>query len=265
MNPLIRVPELKERLEEVKLFDIRWSLADPNYGLAAYRDRHIPGAVFVDLDTDLSGPPGPGRHPLPEIGDFAATLGRLGLSPGDEVVVYDDAGGTIAARMWWMLRSVGHSHSRVLDGGIAAWVDADGPLETGERVPAMVDYPAPPGFRGVVTAEQLDGRTVIDARAPERYRGEVEPIDPKAGHIPGAINRPTSVNLDPEGKMKPAESLRDIYEGLEDAVVSCGSGVTACHDALAMVVAGLDAPDVYIGSFSEWSSLDLPVASGPEP
>lgn len=264
MNPLIRVPELIERLEEVRLFDIRWSLTDPEYGLDAYRNGHIPGAVFVDLDTDLSGPTGPGRHPLPAIEEFASTLGRLGVSPGDEVAVYDDAAGTIAARMWWMLRSIGHSQSRVLDGGIAAWVEAGGRLETGERAPDPVDYPEPPGFTGVITASQLEGRTVIDARAPERYRGEMEPVDPKAGHIPGAVNRPASGNVGPGGTMKSPDSLRVIYEGLEGAVVSCGSGVTACHDALAMVVAGLDAPDVYIGSFSEWSHLDLPVATGPE-
>ncbi|MDX1468359.1 MAG: sulfurtransferase [Acidimicrobiia bacterium] len=265
MNPLIRVPELAGRLDELKLFDVRWSLTEPGHGLAAYRDGHIPGAVFVDLDHDLSAPTGAGRHPLPDVGAFAGTLGRLGVSPDDEVVVYDDVGGTIAARMWWMLRAIGHGASRVLDGGLSSWVQAGEPLESGERIPSPVDYPTPNRFAGVVTVDQLEGRTVIDARAPERYRGEVEPVDPKAGHIPGAINRPTSDNLAPAGTMKEPVILRKIYEGLEDAVVSCGSGVTACHDALSMMVAGYEMPDLYIGSFSEWSRLDLPVATGPEP
>ena len=265
MNPLIRVPELAQRLAEVKLLDIRWALTDPAHGRAAYREGHIPGAVFVDLDSDLSAPTGAGRHPLPDAETFAGTLGRLGVSPDDEVVAYDDASGTIAARMWWMLRSIGHSAARVLDGGISSWSRAGKPLETGDRVPSEAHYPAPSGFSGVVTITQLEGRTIIDARAPERYRGEVEPVDPKAGHIPGAINRPASENLLTDGSMKSPDALREIYEGLDIPVVSCGSGVTACHDALAMVAAGLELPDVYIGSFSEWSRLDLPVATGPEP
>jgi thiosulfate/3-mercaptopyruvate sulfurtransferase len=262
-HPLITPEELAERLDQVRLVDIRWSLTDPAHGVSAYREGHIPGAVFADLDRDLSGPPGPGRHPLPDVATFAATLGRLGITPEDEVVSYDDAGGTVAARLWWMLLAIGHRRSRLLDGGYRAWVESGHPVEIGDRVPAGSGYPVPDGFTGTIDRGQLDGGTLIDARAPERYRGDVEPVDPKAGHIPGAINRPAAGNLGPDGRFRASDELASIYGGLGDrVVVSCGSGVNGCHDAAAMVVAGLPMPLLYVGSFSEWSNLDLPVETG---
>lgn len=267
MGPLITVEELAASRARFHLCDLRWDLTDPRKGRATYEAGHIPGAVFVDLDADLAGPPGvAGRHPLPDPAEFAATLGRLGIDPDSHVVAYDDVSGRIAARLWWMLRSIGHDRVQVVDGGYKAWITAGHDIGVGTVTPEPAHYPVPPGFSGVVTHDQLDGRTVIDARAPERYRGEVEPVDPKAGHIPGAVNLPTSENLSEDGRFRDVSALREIYADLTSTpVVSCGSGVTACHDALAMVAAGLEMPDVYVGSFSEWSRRDLPVATGPNP
>lgn len=265
MHPLIDPEAVMERLDRVRLCDIRWSLTDPSSGRAAYESGHIPGAVFVDLDRDLSALPGiDGRHPLPTPEAFGSTLGRLGISPEDTVVVYDDRSGAIAARMWWMLRSIGHSLVAVLDGGYDSWVEAGHPVETGWNVPKPATYPPSDGFSGVAILEGLAGRTIVDARSPERYRGESEPVDPKAGHIPGAINLPTAGNLSSDGRFLDAGELHRRYASVaSDPVMSCGSGVTACHDALAMVVAGYEMPDVYVGSFSEWSRRDLPVETGP--
>jgi thiosulfate/3-mercaptopyruvate sulfurtransferase len=265
-SPLITAPELSDDLEHYTVFDVRWMLADPAHGARAYADGHIPGAVFVDLDRDLAAPPGEGRHPLPSPSDFTGTLGKLGLSRDDAVVVYDDAGGAVAARMWWMLRSIGHAGEvRVLDGGIQEWTDAGQSLDTRLVVPKPTDYPSVAEFQGVVRHDDLVGRALADVRAPERYRGEFEPIDPKAGHIPGAVNYPLTENLD-DGRFRTAEELADRYRHFpHDGVVSCGSGVNACHAALALVVAGRPMPDVYVGSFSDWSRRDLPVATGPEP
>lgn len=266
MRPLIAVDELASSLDSIHICDIRWDLTDPDKGRATYQEGHIPGAVFVDLDRDLSAPPGDaGRHPLPDPADFAATLGELGIRPSSHVVVYDDVAGRIAARMWWMLRSIGHDEVQVLDGGYQAWVEAGLDVDSGTVFPTPTDYPAPDGFTGTVGHDQLEGRTVIDARSAERYRGDLEPVDPKAGHIPGAINVPTSENVDGEGHFHDATTLTGIYEAHESPVMSCGSGVTACHNALAMVVAGREMPDVYVGSFSEWSRLDFPVTTGAEP
>lgn len=245
------------------LCDIRWSLADPTHGVSAYEEGHISGAVFVDLDRDLSGDPGPGRHPLPDPEVFSATLGRLGIAPHREVVVYDDAEGMIAARMWWMLRAIGHRRVRLLDGGYRAWVGEGRPVESGTNHPVPVAYPGPISFSFVATRDDLGERTLIDLRSAARYLGLEEPVDPKAGHIPGAINLPAEGNLAPDGRfLTPAALARRYREIGSDAVVYCGSGVTACHGALAMVLAGRDMPDVYVGSFSEWSRLDLPVATG---
>jgi thiosulfate/3-mercaptopyruvate sulfurtransferase len=222
--------------------------------------------VFVDLDSDLAGPPGEGRHPLPPADEFARTLGGLGLDPDDDVVAYDDAGGAVAARLWWMLESIGHrGEVRVLDGGIQAWTGAGLPLSTVHVVPARSEYSSFSGFTGVVAHDELVGRVVADVRAQERYRGEIEPIDPKAGHIPGAVNYPLTDNLS-DGHFKTETDLAERYQDFpEDGVVSCGSGVNACHAALALVVAGRPMPDVYIGSFSDWSRRDLPVATGSQP
>ena len=267
MYPLIDPDELAGRLEDVRTFDLRWSLTDPHHGRQAYEDGHIPGAVFVDLDADLSTPPGlSGRHPLPSPDAFGKTLGRLGITPKAEVVAYDDMSGAIAARLWWMLRSIGHRASRVLDGGFQAWTRAGHPVETRWNEPEPSDYPIPRSFRGVIDVREVRDHVMVDARAPERYTGATEPVDPKAGHIPGAVNIPYSGNLDPEGRFLPpdrlAERFRDVADG---AAMSCGSGVTACHNALAMVVAGRQLPRVYVGSFSEWSRRDMPVKTGSQP
>lgn len=266
MHPLITADELAVRLGEVSVFDIRWALTDPSHGRNTYRSGHVPGAVFVDLDTDLSAPPGPGRHPLPSIEEWETTLGHLGVTEDAEVVVYDDARGGVAARMWWMLRSIGHESTRLLDRGYQTWVEAGHEIETGENAPTPTLYRARRGFTGVVSLDELTGREVIDVRAPERYRGDVEPVDPKAGHIPGALNIPLTSNLTAEGYFADQTVLNDLYSDVgEEPVLSCGSGVNACHTALAMTLAGRPLPDIYVGSFSEWSSLDLPVNTGDRP
>jgi thiosulfate/3-mercaptopyruvate sulfurtransferase len=265
MHPLISCDELAHRLDQVKVFDIRWALTDPKHGRDTYLTGHVPGAHFVDLDHDLSAPPGQGRHPLPEPNTWAATLGRLGVEPDNEVVVYDDMGGAVAARMWWMLRAIGHESARLLDGGFEKWLADGRPVEEGEALPTPTIYPHPRGFEGVVEREGLGGRRLVDVRAPERYRGDTEPVDPKAGHIPGAVNMPISRNLKPDGTFRDPSALARLYEEISDPVLSCGSGVNACHTALALVIAGHDMPDIYVGSFSEWSGLDLPVATGDRP
>ncbi|MEX1038049.1 MAG: sulfurtransferase [Acidimicrobiia bacterium] len=261
---LIDVRSLSANLTRTRVFDIRWKLNEPGYGRATYLQGHIPGAVFVDLDGDLSAPPGPGRHPLPDPETFAATLGRLGLSPEDEVVVYDNTSGMIAARMWWMLRSIGHHRVRLLDGGFESWTNKGLPVETERVSPAATDYPVPDGFSGVVGIEDLDGRTLVDVRAAERYEGKTEPIDPAPGHIPGAINIPATGALE-AGHFRPPSQLADIYGDLDSPVLSCGSGVVACHTALAISESGRPVPDVYIGSYSEWSRSGRPVSTGPDP
>lgn len=253
--------------DRVRICDLRWDLTDRGKGRATYEEGHIPGAVFVDLDSDLASAPGEnGRHPLPDPDDFAATLGSLGITPDSHVVAYDDVAGRIAARLWWMLLSIGHDRVQLLDGGYQAWVDAGQVIAKGGVTPEPADYPGPIEFSGVVGPGDLDGMTLVDARAGSRYRGELEPVDPRPGHIPGAINIPTDANLDGSGRFLDARSLASVYAELPDPVaVSCGSGVTACHDALAMVIAGREMPAVYVGSYSEWSRLDLPVHTGSEP
>jgi thiosulfate/3-mercaptopyruvate sulfurtransferase len=264
-GPLLSAAQLAERLASTSVFDLRWSLTDPNHGVEAYRAGHIPGAVFVDLDRDLSAKEGQGRHPLPSVEDFVETLGRLGVSREDDVVVYDDVSGAVAARMWWMLESIGHERARVLDGGFAAWVEMGLPVEAGTTTPEPKTYPRATGFTGVVHFDELEGRALADVRAAERYRGEVEPVDPKAGHIPGAVNYPFAENLE-GGLFRSGEALARRYRELpQDGVVYCGSGVNACHTALALIVAGRPMPDVYVGSFSDWSQRDLPVNTGPHP
>lgn len=267
IHPLATVDDLTAMIGQCVVCDIRWDLTDREKGRATYEQGHIPGAVFVDLDADLAAPPGArGRHPLPDPDDFAATLGSLGISPESHVVVYDDAGGRVAARLWWMLRSIGHEKIQLLDGGYQAWLDAGHAIQTGPVTPEPADYPGPVRFTGVVGADELEDKTVIDARADARYRGEVEPVDPEPGHIPGALNIPTDANLDETGRFRDARDLASEYSRLAgDVVVSCGSGVNACHDALAMVIAGLPMPLVYVGSYSEWTRNDRPVNVGPEP
>jgi thiosulfate/3-mercaptopyruvate sulfurtransferase len=250
--------------------DVRWWLADPGKGRRDYAEAHLPGAIFVDVDTDLVAAEGPGRHPLPDPRDFAARMAALGFDDSSDIVAYDDAGGTIAARLWWMFDVLGHRRVRVLDGGIQGWIAAGGPVT--DVVPAW-----PPGrltlgdeWARTIDREALASRlgrlAVIDARAPERYRGEVEPIDPIAGHIPTATSRPTGGNLTADGRFLSADELRRRFAPLGDEVVTaCGSGITACHNALAMRVAGLPDPLLYPGSYSDWSSAGMPVATGDEP
>lgn len=277
MNPLIGVDELAELLgaPATAVCDVRWYLGDPGRGRREYDEGHVPGAVFVDLAADLADPPDPsgrgGRHPLPTPSRFATTLGRLGISPDHLVVAYDAAGGAVAARLWWMLRSIGHDRVRVLDGGFAAWVEAGHAVSTDVAAPDPVtrDHPAPDAWRGTVDADAVArsveaGTTVIDARAAERYRGDHEPIDPRAGHVPGAVNLPHLDTLGADGRHRPVAELRERFSGLGPTpVVYCGSGVTACHDLLAMEVAGVTDGRLYPGSWSDWSAdPDRPVATG---
>lgn len=264
-EPLIDVDTLARHGKQMKVYDVRWKLGAPDQGRRDYLAAHIPGAVFVDLDEDLSSTPGEnGRHPLPTPERFVETLGRLGLGANDHALVYDDSAGTVAARMWWMLRSIGHSNVSVLDGGFQAWIESGGELEAGDQTPVPTTYPGPATFQGTVMIDELAGRNVIDVRAPERFNGEHEPVDPRPGHIPGAKNFPVTMALR-DGRFVDAGLLRETYQPIEEPVVSCGSGVNACHTALAMVAAGLEMPDVYIGSFSEWSRSGRPVALGPDP
>lgn len=261
---LIAANELETRLDRVRVCDVRWYLGEPERGRREYHEGHLPGAVFVDLESRLSGRDGPGRHPLPSPSDFAATLGALGIGPETEVVAYDSAGGAYAARLWWMLRSIGHSRVAVLDGGIHAWQAAGGGLR--REIPEIVEavYPTPTEWTGVVDRHTVatTSRTVIDARVGERYRGEVEPIDPRAGHIPGAINLVYTDNLASDGRFVGREALAGRFAGVgEGPIVYCGSGITACHDLLAMELAGITDALLYEGSWSDWSSHpDLPIS-----
>ncbi len=276
---LLSVDQLASRsgAPGVRPADVRWYLTRPGAGRAAYEAGHIPGAVFVDLEDDLSDPAGfgaPGRHPLPSPADFRSRLERLGIGTYDFIVAYDDAGGVNAARLWWMLDNLGHRGGvAVLDGGIGAWRSAGLPLST-EAVrlpPGHLQLAAE--WHEVISRSQLTQRlgqvNLLDARSAERYRGDFEPIDPLAGHIPTATSAPTARNLADDGRLLAPEELRRRYGELvapdRPVVVACGSGTTACHNALAMRLAGLPDPILYVGSFSDWSRSRMPVATGPEP
>nr|WP_103937468.1 sulfurtransferase [Thermomonospora echinospora] len=262
---------LLRRPEPPVVLDVRWRLAGPP-GVEDYRRGHLPGAVFVDLDRDLAAPPGPaGRHPLPAAAGFEAAMRAAGVSVGRPVVVYDEADSTAAARAWWTLRYFGHPQVHVLDGGYRAWVEAGRPVTTDKPEPVPGDFTARPGGLPVLDAEGAaalaKGGVLLDARAPERYRGEVEPIDPVAGHIPGAVSAPTSGNVGPDGRFLPPERLRERFAGLGAADAAevgayCGSGVTAAHEVLALDVAGIRAA-LYVGSWSNWvADPARPVATG---
>ena len=262
------VAELSTGHGDTVLCDVRWYL-DGRSGLEAYEAGHLPGAVFVDLDEHLTAEPGPGvgRHPLPVAEAFAGSMGELGIGPDDTVVAYDDAGGMSAGRLVWMLRVLGQA-AALLDGGIGAW---SGQLETRTPQRTPVDVPVRPWpDRAFVdigdVAAGATGRVLLDARAPERYRGEVEPMDPRAGHVPGAVNAPFAANLVDGRFLLPAD-LSDHYRalGVEDAtdvVAYCGSGVSACHDLLAMEHAGMGRGRLYVGSWSQWSASNHPIATG---
>ncbi|MEV8632227.1 sulfurtransferase [Streptosporangium sp. NPDC051023] len=270
MSPLITPSELSG-LAEATILDVRWKLGGPP-GIEAYREGHVPGAVFCDLNTDLAASPGAqGRHPLPAADRFQDAMRRLGVSGSRTVVVYDEADSTAAARAWWTLRHFGHPDVRVLDGGLRAWVSEGLPVAGGEQETAPGDFVARPGGMPVLDAEQAlelaaDG-VLLDARAAERYRGEVEPVDPVAGHIPGAVSAPTGENVDSVGRFHLPDFLRERFNTL-GAVPGvrvgayCGSGVTAAHEVLALEVAGIQGA-LYVGSWSNWvADPARPVATG---
>jgi len=258
------------------IVDASFDLADTEAGRRAWSAGHVPGSVYLHLDQDLSGRKTGlnGRHPLPEREAFAATLGRIGVTPETTVIALDAQGGAYAARLWWMLRWMGHGPAAVLDGGVGAWTRAGGALVTDVAVPpAAPPYPSrTPLVRSVdapTLARELGRLRVLDARSPERFRGETEPIDPIAGRIPGAIHRFHRENLQRDGTFKPAAALNEEFRGLIGAgdarqvVHQCGSGVTACHNLLAMEHAGLTGSFLYPGSWSEWSSdPERPIARG---
>ncbi|MFB8773199.1 sulfurtransferase [Streptomyces broussonetiae] len=282
MNAIISASELASDLaggNPPVLLDVRWQLTlakaagEPAFdGRAEYAAGHLPGAVYVDLDRELASAPGPaGRHPLPDLAEFGAAMRRAGVTAGRPVVVYDGGQGWAAARAWWLLSWTGHPDVRVLDGGLAAW---QGELSTHEPTPSEGDFQPVPARTGLLDADGAAALArsglLLDARAAERYRGDVEPIDRIGGHIPGAVSAPTQENVGPDGRFLPVAQLRDRFEALGAADgtavgVYCGSGVSAAHEALALAVAGIPA-ELYVGSWSEWSSdPSRPVAVGPGP
>lgn len=269
-GPLIGVAELAERLADVTVLDVRYRMGGPG-GPEEFAAGHVPGASYVDLGSALAGTPGPrGRHPLPEEGDFVAAMRAAGVSDERPVVVYDDWSGHAAARCWWLLRHHGHRDVRVLDGAWPAWQEAGLPVERGEgtpREPGDFTAAAEPAMPAVDVATVGGVEVLLDARAPERYRGEVEPVDPVAGHVPGARNVPSAHNLDALGRFRGAEELAATYAAVgavpgADVAVYCGSGVTAAHDVLALELAGVRAA-LYPGSWSEWvADPSRPVETG---
>ena len=293
-RPLVTASWLRERITEptLRVVDCRYKLGEPGAGERLYLDGHIPGASYLDVDRDLAGPPGErGRHPLPETGAFEAAARRAGIGEERLVVAYDEAAEGGAARLWWLLRHFGHDQVTVLDGGLRGWRDEDGRLHTGPEEIEPGDFRAKNPGSATATAEELaagaagasapggggasapggggvggSSPILLDARVPERYRGEVEPIDRVAGHIPGARNLPF-MELAPDGRFLPPDELRARFEQVgvhsgDDAVAYCGSGLTACVVALAAEVAGIGATRLYPGSWSEWSRRGLPVATG---
>jgi len=281
---LISVDNLAARLAapdvRTLVFDVRFDLADPSMGASAYAAGHIPGAQYLHIDDDLSGPKtgSNGRHPLPERNTLAKKLAQRGLHPGVQAVAYDAHGGMYAARLWWLLRWLGHAEVALLDGGLPAWQAAGQPVTTeAPRVtPGEFKAGAPLAVtldvQGIAHNLQTRDCQLIDARAPDRYRGENETLDPVGGHIPGARNRFFKDNLEADGRFKPAHTLRDEFHTVlgdtpaERTVLYCGSGVTACHNALAMEIAGLHGAALYGGSWSEWcADPGRAVATGDEP
>lgn len=272
---LIRPAELQALASPPTIIiDCRFSLADTEEGRRAYQSGHIPGAQYAHLDEDLSGPIVPGqtgRHPLPSVEEAATLFGSWGIEAGVQVVVYDDKKGAIASRLWWMLRWLGHDQVAVLEGGWSAWLAAGGAVSTEITDPAATVFVPQERSHWIIDAGQVDQirqdehHQVIDSRAAARYRGEVEPIDPVAGHIPGARNLPFPDNWQPDGHLKPAAELRERFAGLSAAttVFYCGSGVTACHNLLAFAHAGLGDARLYPGSWSEWiTDQNREVATG---
>ena len=276
---LIEAEALAPRLRspQLRVFDCRFDLAQPHYGMEGYLEGHLPGASYADLNQDLSAPPTPssGRHPLPEPEAFAARLRTWGVDADSQVVAYDDGNGMYAARLWWMLRWLGHDNVAVLNGGLRRWRQLGLPLVGEVPCPAPGDFRARVRTRMAATIEEVaaiatdSSARLLDARGPERYRGETEPIDRVAGHVPGARNQPYDRSLGPDDRLLPAAELRGLLvAGLagiaaDRTVVMCGSGVSACHLLLAMEHAGLGGARLYPGSWSQWSSDPArPVATG---
>jgi thiosulfate/3-mercaptopyruvate sulfurtransferase len=281
MSLLVTVDWLHEHISNpnLRIIDVRWYLPEPNRGSLEYQAGHIPGAIYLDINTDLSAPrgQGPGRHPLPQPATFAATAGKAGIGPETHVVAYDSSGGASALRLWWLLRYFGHTNFSLLDGGWQAWQAAGLAIET--RVPdvAPAIFIATPHPELVVAAPTVEAlrhnpaTLLLDARAAERYEGRVEPIDPRAGHIPGAVSAPFAANITPDGRIRSAAELHARFAALgattsETIVCYCGSGVTAAHNLFALELAGISGGLLYEGSWSDWSSdADRPAATGSEP
>lgn len=287
-STLISVSQLQGLLKSDPapvIIDCSFDLADPSKGERQYAEGHLPGAHYAHLDRDLSGPKHPagprspqftGRHPLPDRVRLAQWVGQLGIVPGRQVVTYDGDGSPFAARAWWLLRWLGHEAVAVLDGGVAAWRAAGGPMESGQGGRSAHESHAPypahaPAMRTVDASTLMAGLStsrIIDARAAERYRGDVEPLDPVGGHLPGAVQRFFKDNLQPDGHFKSAQALKEGFLALGagasmPVVHQCGSGVTACHNLLAMTHAGLSGGVLYPGSWSEWCADPArPVAKG---
>lgn len=276
---LIDVAELREINDAgtCRIVDCRFDLRDPEKGRADYLEGHIPGAVYADLNNDLAGSvtEASGRHPLPDADDFKATLEALGIGPDTQVVVYDQASGALAARLWWLLRWFGHSRVAILNGGMTGWCAAGEALETSVPQYPPTSYNGSPGTTRVTTSDDIvaalgvSGRMhLVDARDPPRFAGLTEPLDAVAGHVPGALNLPFSENLNADGTWKSAEELRGAWERIlggateTPITVMCGSGVTACHLALSAEIAGIGETGLYVGSWSEWiSDRSRPVAT----
>jgi thiosulfate/3-mercaptopyruvate sulfurtransferase len=281
---LISAAALRDLVDEpeIAIIDCRFDLMNPDGGRRAYLEGHIPGARYADLNRDLSAPISAtsGRHPLPSPDQFFAGLARLGVGRATQVIAYDDGAGAFAARLWWMLRWVGHPAVAVLDGGIKAWVSEGGMLQSGEEKPLPAAAGGPPlsaqaDTSAVIEAAEIERRLsdpaflLIDARAGERFAGTVEPIDAVAGHIMGAVNHPFSANLGADGRFLPAPVLRQVWErrlagrSATQVAAMCGSGVTACHNLLSLEVAGLRGAKLYAGSWSEWiRDPRRPIAQG---
>ncbi|MDQ3690803.1 MAG: sulfurtransferase [Chloroflexota bacterium] len=277
-GPIVSVDWLAAHLTHpaVRVADVRWGLSGPP-GRQRYEAGHLPGAVFLDADQELSSPgAGPGRHPIPTPDKLARVLGAAGIGDEQIVVAYDDAGGSIAARLWWLFRHFGHDGAcAVLDGGITAWTDAGHELSTAAPDLAAAAWTARGARDDVVGTDEVvdlldDPSLLVDARAAERYRGETEPIDPRAGHIPGAVNAPFADNLGTDGRFLSPEALRDRYAALgaggRPVVAYCGSSLSATHDLLALELAGIHGGRLYEGSWSDWSSdPSRPAATGATP
>lgn len=274
-GPLVSAEALAGHLGDprLRIADVRWYLGDLRRGRDEYAAGHIPGAVFVDLDHDLAAPVGSGRHPLPDPTAFTDRMAGLGFGDAHTIVAYDTSRGMVAARLWWMLDNLGHHDVAVLDGGLEAWTQAGGELTQVLPTHLRTALSLADRWSGTIDRAQLaadpEAVDLVDVRAPERYRGETEPVDRVPGHIPGARNRPVATLVDERGRMLPPDRLRTLIvdgpRAERPQVVSCGSGVNACFAILASRVAGLPDPLLYAGSYSDWSAAHLPVHTGDAP